>query len=140
MAFAVTRIPPCGGSKHLHALLQVKKQMVLDETTIVATTFESLSVNSHEFLHESVHFWNILNLQLTSLQERVNEQNEFKALHKLIHFLGSRSANSFKIDFPFFDNNATTVHRIIPGQSLPFFLQELRISDVNRSLGKRLSD
>ena len=101
MAFAVGGTPPCGGSKHLDALLQVKKQMVLDETRTVATSFESLSVNSHEFLHESVHFWNILNLQLTLLQERVNKQNEFKALHKLIHFFVVHECLVFQDRLPF---------------------------------------
>ena len=101
MAFAVGRIPPHRGSKHLNALLQVKKQMVLDETRTVATSFESLSVNSHEFLHESVHFWNILNLQFTSLQERVNKQNEFEALHKLIHFFVVHECLLFQDRLPF---------------------------------------
>ena len=58
--------------------------------------------------------------------------NSLKPFTELIDFVGSSSTRFF--------NNATAVHRIALGQSLPFLLQEFRISDVTCSLRKCLSD
>ena len=90
--------------------------MILDQASAISTTLEGFFVCVHECNHEVIDFCHIFHLQLTLLKEGIDQQDELKPLHELIHFLVVHQRKVFQdFFFPFFDNKANVVQRMMPG-------------------------
>ena len=110
----MTGIPAQWWTKCLDALLQMKEQVTLDQASAISTMLEHFFACVHNCDHKVIDFCHISHTQLTLLKEGNDQQDELKALHKLICFLVVHQCKVIRDFSPFFDNKASVVRRMMP--------------------------
>ena len=65
----------------------MKEQMILNQKSAISTTLERFFARVHECDHKVIDFCRIFHTQLTLSKEGIKQQDDLKALHKLIDFL-----------------------------------------------------